>query len=200
MTWWPRWPVRTPTRQSSGDCEPRTLPAIAIVVVPVLPPLAIPVAPAIAVPAVVVIVVPARSVPVPFEVAAALPVWLDPVRFRERRTRPVAVMPEPAPVSWIPIAFDPQVPGARLRRHAIHPRRRWRRAEREAERNLRVMERGLRLFRDLEGMQIRSACRQVDFHYRHWTQGPQEESQWRPWTVRETKATFWRVDDSSAAE
>jgi hypothetical protein len=79
----------------------------------VLPPLAIPVAPAITIPAVVVIVAPARRIPVPFEVAATVPIRLDPVRIRERRTRPVAVMPEPAPVSWIPIAFDPLIVYAR---------------------------------------------------------------------------------------
>ena len=119
-------------------CLTGSLAPIAIVVVPVLPPLPIPVAPAIAVPAVIVIVVPARRVPVPFDVAAANPIRLDPVRFRERRTCPVAVMPKPAPVAGIPIAFDPVILGARQRRHAIDPRRRGRRAEREAERNLRV--------------------------------------------------------------
>jgi len=45
-----------------------------------------------------------------------------------------------------------------------------------------------------------TACRQVDFNYPLWTQAPQEESHCRLWTVRQNCASFWRVDDSSAAD
>ena len=98
---------------------------IAIVVVPVLSPLAVPIPPLIVIPMVVVIVMAARRVPVPLIVAAALPIRLDPIGICERRTRPVTVVPDPTPVSWIPIAFNPVIGGPGLSRHAIRSWRRW---------------------------------------------------------------------------
>src|SRR6478736_6069665 len=109
---------------------------IAIVVVVVLPPVAIPVALVIMIPVVVVIVVATRGVPVPFVVAPTVPIWCYPVRLREWWARPIPVMPDPLPISGIPIRVDPLISRARLDWHAIRAWGRWRRAEGEAERHL----------------------------------------------------------------
>src|ERR1051326_1148462 len=101
-----------------------------------LPPLPARVPLATAIPSVVVIVMAARCVPVPFEVASGLPVRLDPVRGGERWPRPIAIVPEPASVAWIPVALNPLILRAGLRRDPIDARwRRWR-AEGKTERNL----------------------------------------------------------------
>src|SRR5262249_36122494 len=108
-----------------------------IVVIAMFAPLTIRVTLTLAIPSMVVIEVAPRRRPVAFEVSAAQPVRLDPIRAGERRPRPVPVVPKPSPRLRIPVAFDPFELRSRPRRHAIHPRRWRRRADREAERHLR---------------------------------------------------------------
>ena len=68
-------------------------------------------------------------------------VRLDPVRALVRRPRPVAVVPHVARSLRIPVALDPEIVRAGLRRHAVRARR-WRLANANAERNLRMGRRG----------------------------------------------------------
>src|SRR4051794_17596250 len=123
----------------------RSLPpvVIPIVVLSMVPPLAIRVAPVLAIPVMIVIVVAARRVPVSFVVTAASPIRLDPRGIREWRLRPVPVVPlVVAALSLrIPVALDPLIGRAGRRPHAIRPRRRWRHADGDAERNLRLRRR-----------------------------------------------------------
>jgi hypothetical protein len=111
---------------------------IAVIVIAMLPPFSVPVTVMISVPTMVVIVVAAWCRPVALEVAATLPVGFDPIRIRERRTCPVAVVPCPAPVDGIPISLDPLILRGGLRRNPIDPGWWGRRPEGEAERYLRV--------------------------------------------------------------
>ena len=120
---------------SSEVCPP-TLPPIAIIMVSMLMPLVIPVTVPIVIPAVIVIEMATRCVPIPFVVATALPIGLDPIGIGHGRTGPVTVVPDPPPIVWIPVPFDPVILGPGLRRHEIRSRGWWRRAKGEAERDL----------------------------------------------------------------
>jgi hypothetical protein len=77
------------------------------------------------IPPMVVVDGAARTFPASFEVLATIVVRSSPVRALIRRSRPVAVMPRPASVYWIPVALDPFVVAPRRRRHTIGPW--WRR-------------------------------------------------------------------------
>ena len=111
---------------------------VTVIVVAMLVPRSIPIAAAITIPAMIMVEVSTRCRPVTLEVAAPFPIGFDPIRLRQRRAAPIAVMPRPAPVDGIPIAFHPLILRGGRRRNTIDPGGRRRRPEREAERYLRV--------------------------------------------------------------
>src|SRR5215475_14112142 len=88
------------------------------------------------IPLMVVVDGATRTLPASFEVLAAIVIRSSPVRALIRRSRPVAAMPNPASIPWIPVALDPFVIGAGLRRHTKRPRRRRGLADADAETHL----------------------------------------------------------------
>src|SRR5450759_4418759 len=83
----------------------------------------------------------ATAFPPAGEILSTDVVRLDPVRALVRRPRPVAVVPHVARSLRIPVALDPEIVRAGLRRHAVRARR-WRLANANTERNLRMGRRG----------------------------------------------------------
>jgi len=78
-----------------------------------------------AVPPVIVLEAPTLSVPVTVVVAPAFPAGSDPRCAAIRWVSPITSMPNVATLDGIPVAVNPNIPGARSHRpHTIHSRRR----------------------------------------------------------------------------
>ena len=89
------------------------------------------------VPSMVMDEVAAIAFPLTGEISSTDVVRCDPVRALIWRPRPVAVVPLVARSFRIPVALDPHIVGAGLCRHAVRTRR-WRLANANAERDLRM--------------------------------------------------------------
>src|SRR5579864_9103543 len=102
------------------------------------------VAPLASIPAVVMKHLAAAALPPAGDILSALVVRRNPVRPFIRWAGPVAVVPDIARSSRIPVAFDPDVVGSGLRRHAVLARRRRRLPDVNVERDLRMRGRSRR--------------------------------------------------------
>jgi hypothetical protein len=91
-----------------------------------LTPLATLVALLATIPPVIVLESSPGTVPIPAVVSSAEVVGFDPVGAGIRRTRPIAVVPEPASILPVPISFDPLVVEARSDRYSVRARLRRR--------------------------------------------------------------------------
>ena len=103
------------------------------------------------IPTMVVTDVTAVAFPSAAEILAAVVVRSGPVRACIRWSRPVPIVPEPAPAHRIPVALNPLIVGAGLRRDAVPPRRGRGVANRDAETHLRTGSRGGRQQQSCDG-------------------------------------------------
>jgi hypothetical protein len=88
------------------------------------------------IPLMVVVHWAALAFPASVEVFAVVVIGGGPIRALIRRPGPVPVVPNPASALWVPVALDPLIIWAGLRRHAVRSRRRGRLADPDAEAHL----------------------------------------------------------------